>query len=637
MRHPNTLSGHKTKIACDLQKMKIRRCLLISCIIFICCAVPPLSFAQDDVSVIIKQIQPSLVTVLTYDRDGEFLGQGNGFFIGNNGDVITNVHVLQGAASAQVKTAYKKVYAVTGVLALDKEGDLARVSVDIPPRAVCPLTFSTNLPETGERVIVIGSPSGPEQKVSDGVISGVREIPTFGTVIKITALMSPGGSCSPVVNMNGDVIGVTVVQTIEGQGLNFAIHSGRVIKLIPDTGMTHTKWVEGETNEWYSSAEGFFNQGIFYLAADDRQYAMQSFEKAAKKNPRYAAAYFFIGYCNDALGRYSEAIEVYKQAIRIDPYFVEAHANLGVAYHRLGRYTEAVDVYKHVLRTQPENAEAHDKLGEVYGMIGRHTEAIKAFRQAIRIMPDFADAYSHLGQACFNLGRYTESVTAYKQVIHIRPDDAGAYSMMGAAYDKLEHYAEAIEACTQAISLKPDFTDAYSHLGQACFNLGRYMESIAAYKQVIHIKPDDAEAYSMMGAAYDKLERYAEAIEAYKQAIQIKPDNAGVRRMLCMAYFKLKHYTEAITAYKQAVAIKPDDASAYYSMGVIYGILGRYQEEAEAYMQAVRIKPDFAEAHLGLGIVYLNHGDKKLALEEYKILRDLDKDSANGLFNLIYK
>jgi Flp pilus assembly protein TadD len=54
-------------------------------------------------------------------------------------------------------------------------------------------------------------------------------------------------------------------------------------------------------------------------------------------------------------------------------------------------------------------------------------------------------------------------------------------------------------------------------------------------------------------------------------------------------------------------------------------------------MQAVRIKPDFAEAHLGLGIVYLNHGDKKLALEEYKILRDLDKDSANGLFNLIYK
>ncbi|MBE7444639.1 MAG: serine protease [Planctomycetia bacterium] len=553
------LSGRKTQITRNL----------ISCIIFICCAAHPASFAQDDLSVIIKQMQPSLVTVLTYDRDGEFLGQGNGFFIDNNGDVITNVHVLQGAASAQVKTAHKKVYAVTGVLAQDKEGDLARVSVDIPPRVVCPLAFSTAVPETGERVIVIGCPSWPEQKVFDGVISGVREIPTFGTVIKITALMSPGGSCSPVVNMNGEVLGVTVIQAIEGQGLNFAIHSGRVIKLIPDAGMIHTQWVEGEINEWYCSAEGFFNQGIIYLAADDRQYALHSFEKAVKENSRYAAAYFFAGYCNDALGRYPEAIEAYRQAIRIDSYFAEAHSYLGAAYHRLGRYTEAVDVYRHVLRTQPENAEVHDKLGEIYRRIGRHAEAIRAFQRAISLMPDFTDAYSHLGQACFNLGRYTESVAAYEQVIRIRPDDAGAYAMMGAAYDKLE--------------------------------------------------------------------RYAEAIDAYKQAIQIKPDNAEVYRMLGMAHFRLRHYAEAITAYKQAIAIKPDDARAYYSMGVTYGILGLYQEEAEAYRQAIRIKPDFAEAHLSLGIVYLNNGDKKLALEEYKILRDMDKDSANGLFNLIYK
>lgn len=57
----------------------------------------------------------------------------------------------------------------------------------------------------------------------------------------------------------------------------------------------------------------------------------------------------------------------------------------------------------------------------------------------------------------------------------------------------------------------------------------------------------------------------------------------------------------------------------------------------EAYRQAIRIRPDFAEAHLSLGIAYLNHGDRERAVEEYKILKDLDRDSASGLFNLIFK
>ncbi|MBU0701915.1 tetratricopeptide repeat protein [bacterium] len=61
------------------------------------------------------------------------------------------------------------------------------------------------------------------------------------------------------------------------------------------------------------------------------------------------------------------------------------------------------------------------------------------------------------------------------------------------------------------------------------------------------------------------------------------------------------------------------------------------KEAIEAYKQAIRIKPDFALAHCNLGLTYLHLGDSGSALDEYKILKNIDTDLANKLFNLIHK
>jgi tetratricopeptide (TPR) repeat protein len=65
--------------------------------------------------------------------------------------------------------------------------------------------------------------------------------------------------------------------------------------------------------------------------------------------------------------------------------------------------------------------------------------------------------------------------------------------------------------------------------------------------------------------------------------------------------------------------------------------MGQYEEAVESYKQAIRMKPDFVEAHLDLGMSYLRLGDRGSALEEYKILQKLNKETANKLFNLIYE
>lgn len=405
--------------------MKIQRWVLILWLAFLVCfAIPSLSFSQEDLSAVVRYIQSSVVAVLPYNKNGELLNQGNGFFINKDGDMVTNIHVLQGATSAQIKTAYGRTYPITRVLAQDNESELILVSVDIPPRLIHPLILSTTIPAEGEQVIVIGGPPGQEQKVSDGTISGVSEVPAFGTIMKITTPLSLDRSCDPVLNMRGEVIGLVTFQSPENQNMKFAIHSKGVEKLIPDKDIHHNRWIEGEAGAWFSSSEGLFNRGIFYLAAEDYRNAISCFEKAVKINPRYAAAHFFTGYSKDALGQYPEAIEAYRQAVRIEPYFVEAHLRLGKIYSRLERYVEAVESYKQVVRIQPENPEASYKVGEICSILGRHTEAVKALKQAIRIKPDFAEAHLCLGIVYLNRGDKEQALEEYKILKDLDSDAA---------------------------------------------------------------------------------------------------------------------------------------------------------------------------------------------------------------------
>ena len=115
----------------------------------------------------------------------------------------------------------------------------------------------------------------------------------------------------------------------------------------------------------------------------------------------------------------------------------------------------------------------------------------------------------------------------------------------------------------------------------------------------------------------------------------IKPDDAHTHYNLGATYTKDRRYTEAIEPFKQAIRIEPDYGEAQYNLGLTYAKAKRYTEAIEPFKQAIRIKPEDAKAHFCLGLVYSLVDDKGSALEEYKILKDLDKDLARKLLNLI--
>jgi tetratricopeptide (TPR) repeat protein len=94
---------------------------------------------------------------------------------------------------------------------------------------------------------------------------------------------------------------------------------------------------------------------------------------------------------------------------------------------------------------------------------------------------------------------------------------------------------------------------------------------------------------------------------------------------------------EEIEADKQAIRTNPDDSLAHFNLGNTYSESGMYKEAIESCKQAIRINPDYATAHVNLGVAYVYLNDRGSALEQYKILKSLDSELANQLFNLIYK
>jgi tetratricopeptide (TPR) repeat protein len=447
---------------------------------------------QEALPDLVRRIKPSVVAIVTYDSRGEKLSRGSGFF--NAPDrVVTNRHVIENAYRVEVHLGNGATYTAKGVVAVDGEGDIAILQVEVPKGSAPALPVGRTTPQEGESIVVIGNPLGLEGSVSNGIVSAVREIPNFGRIIQITAPISPGSSGSPVVNMQGQVIGVATLQLSDGQSLNFAVPSDRVAQIQSSTLTSLGDLVTATKRNQRSSAERFYSQGLGYLSRDDCTSALPYFKKAVEADPNYAEAWAQNGFCNGVLGHHDEALKASKQALRLKPDSAEAFINIGSAYSYLGQFKDAADAFKQATRIDPNNGNSYYSLGSMYGKLGRTEEEVQAYKRAINLKPDLAAAYDKLGLGYVKLGRLPEAVEAFKQRILLRPGDASAYDNLGVAYLQMKKLDDAIESFKHAILLKPDLGRGYYNLALAYLTQGDRDSALVQYNILKNLDPERAE------------------------------------------------------------------------------------------------------------------------------------------------
>ncbi len=181
-------------------------------------------------SQISERVSPSVFYVEVYDSSNKVLGSGSGFFVSSNGVAVTNYHVIEDTAGAQITTIYGEKYNVSDIIAFDKNLDIAIIRIErtsttgktVSGFPALTLADSDNI-RAGQPIYALGSPVGLQNTISDGIISNVNQVVDGSAFIQITAPISHGSSGGALVNEYGEVIGITSAGIEDAQNIGFAI------------------------------------------------------------------------------------------------------------------------------------------------------------------------------------------------------------------------------------------------------------------------------------------------------------------------------------------------------------------------------------------------------------------------------
>ncbi len=192
---------------------------------------------QNNISVY-KKVLPSVVNITSTTLVFNFFygtvpqqGQGSGFILDKAGHILTNFHVIADANRGIEVQLYNKRRYAARVVGTDKDHDLALLQIDAPNLQPVTLADSSQL-NVGQKVYAIGNPFGLSGTMTIGIISSIRSIHNadggpIEDAIQTDAAINPGNSGGPLLNSNGEVIGINTMIASNGadqsSGIGFAI------------------------------------------------------------------------------------------------------------------------------------------------------------------------------------------------------------------------------------------------------------------------------------------------------------------------------------------------------------------------------------------------------------------------------
>lgn len=181
---------------------------------------------DSNVRDLVHQIGEAVVQVRTPG------GLGSGFFLNEDGFLMTNFHVIEGETQISVEVYHQRngqlevrSYKQVRIIAMNKFQDLALLKIDDPgaPKFKRVHLGSADALSVGERVFAIGSPLGLERTVTEGILSTKTRELAGSLYLQTTAQINPGNSGGPLFNLAGQVVGITNMKITFGEGLGFAI------------------------------------------------------------------------------------------------------------------------------------------------------------------------------------------------------------------------------------------------------------------------------------------------------------------------------------------------------------------------------------------------------------------------------
>jgi len=189
-------------------------------------------------SLLFEQVRESVVVIqgLIPQIPSSIIVQGSGFVYNHSGNmvILTNNHVIENTDSITITFTNGESYDAT-ILGSNPNNDFAILTINAPQEIYNPLEIiSSSTLKVGHSVIVVGTPYGLEGSLSNGIVSALNRTISIDeivmtNIIQTTTPLNPGNSGGPLMNYNGQVVGISTAIVEESQGIGFAIPSNTIL------------------------------------------------------------------------------------------------------------------------------------------------------------------------------------------------------------------------------------------------------------------------------------------------------------------------------------------------------------------------------------------------------------------------
>ncbi len=276
--------------------------------------------------------RPRTVTVTVETVNGG-TSTGSGFFIDDQGTIITNYHVIDLGASMSVEVTGGGKYDVQRVVDFSPTYDLAVLQIDVSGNEY--FDISDTPVDTGNQVFAVGSALGIlDGTFTQGIISSVKRNVGLIECIQTDAAISSGNSGGPLVNVYGEVVGVNAFSYVDGQNLNLAIKMDMLDHLTMDK-----NWSVNEFKEWYlkesdRSFSPFDGSDYYYSLVNTYQYVTGA-----------SCLYSHTG--NDTASGYYDCCEYYEYNYKESEYdaYVSYLKSIGFVFDSTEGFNEGTSYY----------------------------------------------------------------------------------------------------------------------------------------------------------------------------------------------------------------------------------------------------------------------------------------------------
>ncbi len=494
--------------------------------------------AETKLSRLTKKMQPAVVKVKIFNKDNSQIGQGTGFFINKEGHLITSYLVIQKAYRSEIVTYEGKTYEVILNIAIDKNFDLAKLKVDLKGDHIPWMNVTSKEPSISEKVVVIMNPESLDQTVSNGIISDFIPVSETEKIFKLSTSIPPESSGSPVLNIQGEVIGVAVSTIEGGQNLNFAMPAKKILSMKSLNGKLYVIASPDTATINVLNMKSLFYQGI---DLEPGKYHLEVSQKG------YETSEIRINL--DAGEEKTVTVNLLKNKPSEAELIAAEKKRLKAKQKKANR-----------LKAELEKSSAAEAL-KVENENSRKVEALKAEieksrevsnRQELRLK-SAADKFktdskspdldqSHLKQAKYEIKKtdnpkakkwnkkcvkalarkkWVTAISTSSKAILLDPGLASAYINRAAAYCEEKLYHKAIDDCKIGIFLNPEFASPYVTLAWAYSEIGKYESAINNCRKALALDPKNGAAYNNMGYIYHKKGNIKAAKKNYEKACNL--------------------------------------------------------------------------------------------------------------------